>query len=107
MHSIMATGLVGTEGRTRAQHNYLRLFAQDRRTAESILGLLTSKRPDLRADGRQLKCGKEAPGKGLLFLLLLLCMLFELPRRLRLPMAMRKKPRSPVNHFTQKYSARL
>lgn len=43
------------EFRTNSQRNYPHLFAPDRRTAESILGLLASKRSDLRADGRQLE----------------------------------------------------
>ena len=43
------------EFRMRAQRNYLHLFAQDRRTAENILGLLASKRTDPPADVRQLE----------------------------------------------------
>lgn len=39
--------------RTRSQSNYLRLFAQDQRTAESILGLLASTRTELQANGRK------------------------------------------------------
>ena len=39
--------------RTRSQSNYPLLFAPDRRTAESLLGMLTSMRQDLRADSLQ------------------------------------------------------
>ena len=39
--------------RARAQSNYPLLFAPDRRTAESLLGMLTSMRQDLRADSLQ------------------------------------------------------
>jgi DUF3015 family protein len=43
------------EFRTRIQSNYPLLFAPDRRTAENMLGMLTSKRQDLRSDSQQLK----------------------------------------------------
>lgn len=41
--------------RTRSQSNYPLLFAPDRRTAESMLGMLTSMRQDLRADNQQVE----------------------------------------------------
>jgi Protein of unknown function (DUF3015) len=40
------------EFRTRSQSNYPLLFASDRRTAESMLAALTSKREDHRADSQ-------------------------------------------------------
>ena len=43
------------EFRTRAQSTYPLLFASDRRTAESLLATLPSKREDLRADRQQLE----------------------------------------------------
>lgn len=43
------------EFRTRAQSKYPLLFASDRRTAESLLATLPSKREDLRADRQQLE----------------------------------------------------
>lgn len=41
--------------RTRSQSNYPLLFAPDRRTAESMLGMLTSMRQDLRAVSQQVE----------------------------------------------------
>jgi len=41
--------------RTRSQSNYPLLFVPDRRTAESMLGMLTSMRQDLRADSQQVE----------------------------------------------------
>jgi len=43
------------EFRTRAQSHYPLLFAPDRRTAESMLGMLTSKREDHRTASQQVK----------------------------------------------------
>lgn len=43
------------EFKARAQSHYPLLFAPDRRTAESMLGMLTSKRQDLRADRQRLE----------------------------------------------------
>ena len=43
------------EFRMLSQKQYPRLFASDRRTAESLLALLISKREDLRANGQQLE----------------------------------------------------
>jgi len=40
---------------TRAQSNYPLLFARDQRTAESMLGMLTSMRQDLRADSQHVE----------------------------------------------------
>lgn len=41
--------------RSHTQSNYSLLFAPDRRVAESMLGMLTSMRQDLRADSQQVK----------------------------------------------------
>ena len=41
--------------RTYTQSNYPLLFAPDRRTAESMLGMLTTMRQDLRADNQQVE----------------------------------------------------
>jgi len=40
---------------TRAQSNYPLLFARDQRTAESMLGMLTSMRQDFRADSQHVE----------------------------------------------------
>jgi Protein of unknown function (DUF3015) len=51
------------EFRTHSQRNYVRLFTPGGRTAESILGVLASKRLDFQADGALLEEDKDNQAK--------------------------------------------